>query len=141
MSCGEIWSFIKVYAVCVPNLCGEKSAWSKYVWRKMTNMRSDHPDTFQIMQTIFRLSSLFSYYLDTFQIIRTLCRSLDTLKIVLTFSDHPDTFQIVKTFFNHLVTCRIIPILLDYLAPCQIPPSRPASKNFPYLQKLSCQHC
>ena len=45
LSCGEIWSFflknlnnlwsiIKVYAVFVPNLCGEKSAWRKSVWRK-----------------------------------------------------------------------------------------------------------
>ena len=30
----NLWSFIKVYAVFVPNLCGEKSAWRKSVWRK-----------------------------------------------------------------------------------------------------------
>ena len=30
----NIWSFIKVFAVFVPNLCGEKSAWRKSVWRK-----------------------------------------------------------------------------------------------------------
>ena len=30
----NLWSFIKVYAVFVPNLCGEKSARRKSVWRK-----------------------------------------------------------------------------------------------------------
>ena len=44
LSCGEIsdfckefnnlWSFIEIYAVFVLNLCGEKSAWRKSVWRK-----------------------------------------------------------------------------------------------------------
>ena len=30
----NLWSFIEVYAVFVPNLCGEKSVRRKYVWRK-----------------------------------------------------------------------------------------------------------
>ena len=30
----NLWSFIKVYAVFVPILCGEKSAWRKSVRRK-----------------------------------------------------------------------------------------------------------
>ena len=30
----NLWSFIKVYAVLVPNLCGEKSVRRKSVWRK-----------------------------------------------------------------------------------------------------------
>ena len=29
-----LWSFIEVYNAFVPNLCGEKSAWRKSVWRK-----------------------------------------------------------------------------------------------------------
>ena len=36
----NLWSFIEVYAVLVPNLCGEKSVRRKSVWRKITNMRS-----------------------------------------------------------------------------------------------------
>ena len=30
----NLWSFIKVYAVFVPNLCGGKSVQRKFVWRK-----------------------------------------------------------------------------------------------------------
>ena len=30
----NLWSFIKVYVVFVPNLCGEKSVWRKSVSRK-----------------------------------------------------------------------------------------------------------
>ena len=30
----NLWSFIKIYAVFVLNLCGEKSVWRKSVWRK-----------------------------------------------------------------------------------------------------------
>ena len=30
----NLWSFIEVYAVLVPNLCGEKSVRRKSVWRK-----------------------------------------------------------------------------------------------------------
>ena len=30
----NLWSFIKVYAIFVPNLCGEKSAWRKSACRK-----------------------------------------------------------------------------------------------------------
>ena len=30
----NLWSFIKVYAVFVPNLCREKSAQKKSMWRK-----------------------------------------------------------------------------------------------------------
>ena len=30
----NLWSFIEIFAVFVLNLCGEKSAWKKYVWRK-----------------------------------------------------------------------------------------------------------
>ena len=30
----NLWSFIEVYAVFVPNLCGEKSVRRKSVWRK-----------------------------------------------------------------------------------------------------------
>ena len=30
----NLWSFIKVYAVFVPNLCREKSVRRKHVWRK-----------------------------------------------------------------------------------------------------------
>ena len=30
----NLWSFIKVYAVFVQNLCVEKFAWTKSVWRK-----------------------------------------------------------------------------------------------------------
>ena len=35
----NLLSFIKIYAVFVLNLCGEKSVWRKSLWRKMTNMR------------------------------------------------------------------------------------------------------
>ena len=34
MSIQNLWSFIKVYAVFVPNLFGEKSVQRKSVWRK-----------------------------------------------------------------------------------------------------------
>ena len=30
----NLWSFIKIYAVFVLNLCGEKSVWKKSLWRK-----------------------------------------------------------------------------------------------------------
>ena len=30
----NLWSFIEVYAVFVPNVCGEKSVRRKFVWRK-----------------------------------------------------------------------------------------------------------
>jgi len=30
----NLWSFIKIYAVFVLNLCGEKSVWRKSLWRK-----------------------------------------------------------------------------------------------------------
>ena len=30
----NLWHFIKIYAVFVLNLCGEKSVWRKYLWRK-----------------------------------------------------------------------------------------------------------
>ena len=30
----NLWSFIKIYAVFVLNLCGEKSVWRKSMWRK-----------------------------------------------------------------------------------------------------------
>ena len=30
----NLWSFIKIYAIFVPNLCGEKSVCTKFVWRK-----------------------------------------------------------------------------------------------------------
>ena len=33
----NLWSSIKVYAVFVPNLYGEKSAWRKSVWNKNDN--------------------------------------------------------------------------------------------------------
>ena len=29
----NLWSFIEVYAVFVPNVCGEKSVRRKFVWR------------------------------------------------------------------------------------------------------------
>ena len=30
----NLWSFTKIYAVFALNLCGEKSVWRKYLWRK-----------------------------------------------------------------------------------------------------------
>ena len=55
----NLWCFIKVYAVVVPNICGEKSARRKSLWRKNdkyevrdVNLLSDA----KIIETFFFLS-------------------------------------------------------------------------------------
>ena len=40
LNLNNLWSFIEIYAVFVLNLCEEKFAWRKSLWKKMTNMRS-----------------------------------------------------------------------------------------------------
>ena len=34
MNLNKLWHFIGIYAIFVLNLCGEKSAWIKSLWRK-----------------------------------------------------------------------------------------------------------